>query len=68
MLISTLILEVILTNFQVLQNLVKAEKLQTVSHLAASISHEVRNPLTASKKIYSKCYRMTFQPKLENNM
>ena len=49
MLISTLLLEVILTNFQVLQNLVKAEKLQTVSHLAASISHEVRNPLTASR-------------------
>lgn len=48
-LISTLLLEVILTNFQVLQNLVKAEKLQTVSHLAASISHEVRNPLTASR-------------------
>lgn len=49
MLVSTLLLEVILTNFQVLQNLVKAEKLQTVSHLAASISHEVRNPLTASR-------------------
>ena len=49
MLISTLVLEVILTNFQVLQNLVKAEKIQTVSHLAASISHEVRNPLTASR-------------------
>lgn len=49
MLISTLLLEVILTNFQVLQNLVKAEKLQMVSHLAASISHEVRNPLTASR-------------------
>ena len=49
MFISTLLLEVILTNFQVLQNLVKAEKLQTVSHLAASISHEVRNPLTASR-------------------
>ena len=49
MLIATLLLEVILTNLQVLQNLVKAEKLQTVSHLAASISHEVRNPLTASR-------------------
>ena len=49
MLISTLILEVILTNFQVMQKLIKAEKIQTVSHLAASISHEVRNPLTASR-------------------
>ena len=49
MLIANLILEVILTNFHVLQNLLKTEKLQTVSHLAASISHEVRNPLTASR-------------------
>lgn len=48
-LISILLLEVILTNCRVLQNLVKAEKLQSVSHLAASISHEVRNPLTASR-------------------
>lgn len=49
MLISTLLWEVIQTNFQVLQKLVKAEKLQIVSHLAASISHEVRNPLTVSR-------------------
>ncbi|KMY48730.1 sensor histidine kinase [Peribacillus loiseleuriae] len=47
--ISTLLWEVIQTNFQVLQKLVKAEKLQIVSHLAASISHEVRNPLTVSR-------------------
>ncbi|GAA3324447.1 hypothetical protein GCM10020331_052350 [Ectobacillus funiculus] len=32
-----------------LQALVKAEKLEVVSHLAASISHEVRNPLTVSR-------------------
>ncbi|MBA9028470.1 ATP-binding protein [Peribacillus huizhouensis] len=49
MFISTLLWEVIQTNFQVLQKLVKAEKLQIVSHLAASISHEVRNPLTVSR-------------------
>lgn len=49
MLVTMLILEAILTNCQLLQNLVKSEKLQTVSHLAASISHEVRNPLTASR-------------------
>lgn len=45
----TVLWEVLQTNFKVLQNLMKAEKLQTVSHLAASISHEVRNPLTTVK-------------------
>jgi two-component system, sporulation sensor kinase B len=49
MLITLLLWEAIQTNFQVLQKLVKAEKIQLVSHLAASISHEVRNPLTASR-------------------
>ena len=49
MVISTLLWEVIRTNFQVLQKLIKAEKIQMVSHLAASISHEVRNPLTVSR-------------------
>jgi two-component system sporulation sensor kinase B len=49
MLITLLLWEVIQTNFEVLQKLVKAEKMQLVSHLAASISHEVRNPLTASR-------------------
>ncbi|SNS88187.1 two-component system, sporulation sensor kinase B [Bacillus sp. OK838] len=44
-----LLWEVILTNFQVLEKLVKAEKLEIVSHLAASISHEVRNPLTVTR-------------------
>lgn len=48
-LVSLLLWEVIQTNFEVLQKLVKAEKMQLVSHLAASISHEVRNPLTASR-------------------
>ena len=47
MVLLTLLWEMIRTNFQVLQKLIKAEKLQTVSHLAASMSHEVRNPLTA---------------------
>ncbi|AZV42589.1 hypothetical protein BAOM_1980 [Peribacillus asahii] len=49
MVFTNLLWEVIQANFQVLQKLVKAEKLQMVSHLAASISHEVRNPLTTSR-------------------
>ena len=49
MVISTLLWEVIRTNFQVLQKLIKAEKIQMVGHLAGSISHEVRNPLTVSR-------------------
>ena len=49
MMITTLLWEVISANFQVLQKLIKAEKTQMVSHLAASISHEVRNPLTVSR-------------------
>ena len=42
-------LEVITTTFEVLNKLIKAEKIQTVSHLTASISHEVRNPLTVTR-------------------
>ncbi|NHM33922.1 ATP-binding protein [Neobacillus terrae] len=49
MVITTLLYEVIRKNFHVLQEIIKAEKLEVVSHLAASISHEVRNPLTVSK-------------------
>lgn len=33
------------------QQVIKAEKLEVVSHLASSISHEVRNPLTVVKGI-----------------
>lgn len=47
--IATGIWEVIKANLYVLQRLIKVEKLEVVSNLAASISHEVRNPLTASK-------------------
>ena len=49
MLFTNMMWEVMRTNFEVLRNLIKADKLQMVSHLAASISHEVRNPLTASR-------------------
>ncbi|MEH7235988.1 HAMP domain-containing sensor histidine kinase [Bacillus sp. JJ1562] len=36
---------------------IKAEKLEVVSHLASSISHEVRNPLTVVKGILQMLYR-----------
>lgn len=49
MLITTMLCEVILKSFQILNEVIKAEKLKVVSHLAASISHEVRNPLTTSR-------------------
>ncbi|MCI2254140.1 hypothetical protein L2D08_07165 [Domibacillus sp. PGB-M46] len=40
-LIAAVLLEVIKTNFDVLQKLMKAEKLEIVSNLAAGISHGV---------------------------
>ncbi|MEK1828548.1 histidine kinase dimerization/phospho-acceptor domain-containing protein [Priestia megaterium] len=49
MFVITILWEAIRANLLVLQRLMKAEKLEIVSHLAASISHEVRNPLTASR-------------------
>ncbi len=48
-LLATLLIEVIRMNSNMLKKLMKAEKLEVVSHLAASISHEVRNPLTSCK-------------------
>nr|WP_279326545.1 ATP-binding protein [Bacillus kexueae] len=39
----------IVQNIFLEQRLIKAEKVEVASHLAASISHEIRNPLTASK-------------------
>lgn len=49
MLIVMILWESIRKILDLLQALVKAEKLEVVSHLAASISHEVRNPLTVSR-------------------
>lgn len=49
MLIATVLAEVIRINFNVLKQLIKTEKLEVVSNLAASISHEVRNPLTTTR-------------------
>ncbi|WP_191561416.1 ATP-binding protein [Metabacillus idriensis] len=47
--IGTVLFETIVQNFNLLKRVIKAEKLEVVSHLAASISHEVRNPLTTTK-------------------
>lgn len=53
MAVSTLFVEAIRTNFIVLHKLIRAQKLEMVSHLAASVSHEVRNPLTVSRGFHS---------------
>ncbi|WP_165970904.1 ATP-binding protein [Peribacillus frigoritolerans] len=47
--VGTILFETIVQNFNLLKRVIKAEKLEVVSHLAASISHEVRNPLTTTK-------------------
>lgn len=47
--IATLLIEMMRINSTLIGKLIKAEKLEVVSHLAASISHEVRNPLTSCK-------------------
>lgn len=43
------IIEMIKENVALQAKVNRAEKLEVVSHLAASISHEVRNPMTTSK-------------------
>lgn len=47
--LATLIYEVFINQFKLLQSVMEGQKLKVVSHLAASISHEVRNPLTVSR-------------------
>lgn len=42
-------IELIVQNQQLNRAVMKTEKMEVVSHLAASISHEVRNPLTVTK-------------------
>lgn len=49
MVIAVLLTEMVVRNLEMLKRIMKAEKLEIVSHLAASISHEVRNPLTTSR-------------------
>ncbi|WP_053362400.1 ATP-binding protein [Bacillus sp. FJAT-27251] len=49
MVIFTVLAEVIMFNFDLLQKSMKAQKLEVASNLAASISHEIGNPLTATR-------------------
>jgi len=49
MVIATLLTEVILINFDLLHRSLKEKKLDVASHLAASFSHEIGNPLTSTK-------------------
>lgn len=65
-LITTLFIEIIKMNSELLNKLVKAEKLEVVSHLAASISHEVRNPLTACKGFLQLSHGSDVSPEVKN--
>ena len=66
LIISTILWEGIRTYAILLQNLIKSEKLQMVSHLAASISHEVRNPLTVTRGFVQLLYEdISFEKKRE---
>jgi two-component system sporulation sensor kinase B len=65
-LMGTLLIEVIRTNSDLLEKLMKAEKLKVVSHLAASISHEVRNPLTTCKGFLQLSHQEETSPHVKN--
>ncbi len=49
MLLSVYLVEYFRTQKLILTKLIRMEKVEVVSHLAASISHEIRNPLTSSR-------------------
>jgi two-component system sporulation sensor kinase B len=66
MVMGTLLIEVIRTNAELLEKLMKAEKLKVVSHLAASISHEVRNPLTTCKGFLQLSHQEEISPHVKN--
>ncbi|WP_077618139.1 ATP-binding protein [Litchfieldia sinesaloumensis] len=48
------------------RQIIKAEKLEVVSHLASSISHEVRNPLTVVKGILQMLHKNEWDEKKRN--
>ncbi|MBS8262861.1 sensor histidine kinase [Mesobacillus boroniphilus] len=47
--IVTYYLEIIRQNYFLHNAVIKSDKIEVVSHLAASVSHEVRNPLTVTR-------------------
>lgn len=59
---SEMLRESVYMNMQV----IKAEKLEVVSHLASSISHEVRNPLTVVKGILQMLYKNEWEEEKRN--
>lgn len=48
MLIIMILVERIITNFNNRERIIQSERLNVVSELAASVSHEIRNPLTVT--------------------
>ncbi|RSD29192.1 ATP-binding protein [Mesobacillus subterraneus] len=48
-LIVTYYIEIIRQNYFLQNAVIKTDKIEVVSHLAASVSHEVRNPLTVTR-------------------
>ncbi len=65
-LMGTFLIEIIRINADLIEKLMKAEKLKIVSHLAASISHEVRNPLTTCKGFLQLSHQEETSPHLKN--
>jgi two-component system, sporulation sensor kinase B len=49
MILTCYLKEVLYKNSALRKRIIRAEKMEVISHLAASISHEVRNPLTIAR-------------------